>query len=342
MLPNASYGSRRMNSQEAITRSLRRTWRPSFRALGFPVAVRPGFFVFLAIALVVQRGPLGPWLAGSVAVLTVTHELGHAAVARLYGARAEIALDMFAGYTSYEPTRELSAAERAAIAIAGPLAEIVPGVLALIAMGINPLDHSAVASSDAALAIWLAGPVLGIVNLLPLLPLDGGAVVAALAEARFPRRGRRVMIWASIALTAHLCLIFLLQPGLRAGAAFTGALLVFQAMMLRSELNPRVEVPAPSPGWVAIKRLLDAGDNIRAGQYGSSLFRQGGHADVAMLVATAAVRLGELTTAMAWLQSAAIAADSSAGVLELLEHHADFAPLRDHHAFGALLLVLSE
>ncbi len=81
---------------------------------------------------------------------------------------------MLAGYTSYEPTRELTARERATIAVAGPLAEIIPGLLALTAMGVNPFDHDAIRASDAALAIWWAGPVLGVVNLLPLLPLDGG------------------------------------------------------------------------------------------------------------------------------------------------------------------------
>ncbi len=341
MLAKQPYHALRMNSGDTIARSLRRSWKPSFRALGFPIAVRPGFFVFLALALVAFRGPIGPWLAGSIAVLTITHELGHAAVARLYGARAEIALDMFAGYTAYEPSRELSARERAMIALAGPVAEILPGVLALIAMGINPLDRDAIGSSDMALAIWLAGPVLGVVNLLPVLPLDGGVVVSTVAESISPARGRRTMTWISVIVTASTTVGLLVRPELRPMAVFTAALLAFQLMLIRAEIHPGEQAAPPSPGWMAIKRLLDAGENAKAGQYGASLFRQGGHADVALLVARAATRLGELTTAMAWLQSAAIASDDSSEVLELLEHHPDFAALREHRAFGALYLVLT-
>lgn len=337
MLQKASYHESGMSTGEVV----RRSWRPGFRALGFPVRVRPGFFVFVVLALVAYRGPLGPWLAGAIAVLTVTHELGHATVARLYGARAEISLDMFAGYTSYEPSRPLSPRERATIAVAGPLAEIVPGVLALVAMGVNPLDHSAVRQSDAALAIWWAGPVLGIVNLLPLLPLDGGVILSTGAEAALPGRGHRYVQWASLAVSAMVTIGFLLNHELRPLVFFSGALLVFQLVQLRFDRHEVVTVQPPSPGWAAIDRLLQDGEYAKAGQFGATLYRQGGHADVALLVARAAARLGEFTTAMAWLQTAAIAADDPEQVVAVLVEHPDLAGVREHTAFGALHLVLT-
>ena len=55
--------------------------------------------------------------------------------------------------------------QRAAIAVAGPLAEIVPGLIALAALGANPLSINSVTASDARLAIWWSGPVLGLINL---------------------------------------------------------------------------------------------------------------------------------------------------------------------------------
>jgi len=337
MLQKASYHEPGMSTGEAV----RRSWQPGFRALGFPVKVRPGFFVFIVLALVAYRGPLGPWLAGSIAVLTIAHELGHATVAKLYGARAEIALDMFAGYTTYEPSRELSAREKATIALAGPLAEIVPGALALIAMGVNPLLPPDGAGANAARAIWWAGPVLGLVNLLPLLPLDGGVVVATIAEAISPENGRRYAQIGSITASSLITLGFLANPRLRPLAVFSAALLLFQLYQLRSDRMAVDVIEPPSPGCIAIKHLLDQGDAAKAGQYGSTLFRQGGHADVAILVARAAARLGELTTSMAWLQAAAIASERPELVVELLEGHPDFVPLREHTAFGALHLVLS-
>lgn len=322
--------------------TLRRSWQPSFRALGFPVRVRPGFFLFVVLALVAYRGPLGPWLAGSIAVLTVLHELGHATVARRFGARAEIALDLFAGYTTYEPTRELSHRERAAIALAGPLAEIIPAALLLIALGNNPLTPPGFDDPAAIKAIWWAGPALGLINLLPVVPLDGGVIVTAISERIWPERGRSYVQWASIGVTALVTVGLLADPRLRPTALFSGALLVFQLLQLRVDRLPDIARPsAPSPGWAAIRELLDRGEDIKAGQYGATLFRQGGHADVAVLVARAATRLGELTTAMAWLQAAAVASPDPDEVVAQVERDPEFAPVRDHTAFGALHLVLT-
>lgn len=139
-------------------------------------------------------GALGFWLAGALAVLTLTHELGHAATARAFGADAEIALDLMAGYTSFVPTRAMSIRERTAVILAGPMAEIVPGLVALVLLGANPLSYESVTATDARWAIWWAGPVLGLFNLVPLLPLDGGMVVATALDRFVPGRGRRIAL----------------------------------------------------------------------------------------------------------------------------------------------------
>ena len=51
---------------------------PAFRLFGFPIHVRGGFLLFLALVVFVNGGELGLWIAGSAAVLTLLHELGHA------------------------------------------------------------------------------------------------------------------------------------------------------------------------------------------------------------------------------------------------------------------------
>ena len=91
-----------------------------FRLLGFPVHVRPGFVMFMLLIVVLYSNELGLWLAGSLAVLTLIHELGHALAARRAGARAEISLDFLAGYASYVPSRPISRLEQAWISFAGP------------------------------------------------------------------------------------------------------------------------------------------------------------------------------------------------------------------------------
>ncbi|MFN5605178.1 MAG: hypothetical protein ACK49V_11590, partial [Actinomycetes bacterium] len=75
------------------------------RILGFPVQIRPGFVLFMLLIVVVNGQPMGYWLAGSVTVFTLVHELGHAVAARRTGATASISLDFLAGYASFTPTR---------------------------------------------------------------------------------------------------------------------------------------------------------------------------------------------------------------------------------------------
>ena len=119
-------------------------------------------------------------------MLTLLHELGHAVAARATGARAEISLDFLAGYASFVPTRPLKRWERAGISFAGPGIQIAVSVIILVAMGVHPL-HPGIHSSDAARALWWAGPVIGTFNLLPILPFDGGNIVLAGIERFFPK-----------------------------------------------------------------------------------------------------------------------------------------------------------
>ena len=59
--------------------------QPAFRLFGFPVHVRPGFYMFMVLVVFVNGPDLGLWLAGFIAVLTLIHELGHAFAARATG-----------------------------------------------------------------------------------------------------------------------------------------------------------------------------------------------------------------------------------------------------------------
>jgi Zn-dependent protease len=186
--------------------------KPGLRIFGFPVDIRPGFILLLALFAIIYSGQgageLGVWLACSVAVFTLLHELGHAFAARATGAQASIALDFLAGYASFVPTRPLKRWERAGISVAGPAVQIVLGTALLLAMGVNPLDYESAGKSAATLAIWWAGPLIGAVNLLPILPLDGGHIVMSGLDVLIPGRSRTVMLYVSIVLTIGAAVFF--------------------------------------------------------------------------------------------------------------------------------------
>ena len=211
------------------------------RIFGFPVQIRPGFALFMLLIVVVNGVPMGPWLAGSVAFFTLFHELGHAVAARRTGATARISLDFLAGYASFAPTRPLKRWERAGISIAGPFTQVALGCVVLLALGVNPLDHEQFAADYWSFAIWWAGPAIGVFNLIPVLPLDGGNIAAEIIDFFAPGRGRAVMTKLSPPLTAIGFVAMVLVDNLRPLAAFAAILLVLQLQTMSASSSSTPE-----------------------------------------------------------------------------------------------------
>jgi Zn-dependent protease len=275
--------------------------QPAFRLLGFPVHVRAGFLYFLVLVVFVNGVEYGTWLAGFMAVLTLLHELGHALAARATGAKAEISLDFFYGYASFVPTRKLSRLERAGISFAGPAVQIGVGVIGLLLLGVNPASIDDVNTSPATFALWWAGPMIGLFNLLPVLPFDGGNILLAGVEGVLKQRARVVMLYFSIALTIALAAFCFASPRLRGLGIFVVLPLLSQVSMVaehRSASKPktstanyfaRAEAAAwatgdvtrfvagqlPSP-WFRAKQQLDNGDTDVARQLLVSDFSEAG------------------------------------------------------------------
>ena len=203
-----------------------------FRLLGFDVRVRPGFLIFMVLIVGLHGNGFGLWLAGSIAAFTLIHEFGHAVVARHNGAKAQIALDFFVGFTSFVPHAPLSKPQRALISFAGPGVHIASSVALLAAMGVNPLDGNSYNRSDWAAAIWWAGPVIGFLNLIPVLPLDGGHIAQTGIEVVFGSRAERAMIIASLVITGAVAVWCFADEERRGFAIFIAFLLFAQFQML--------------------------------------------------------------------------------------------------------------
>jgi Zn-dependent protease len=203
-----------------------------FRVLGFDVRVRPGFVIFMVLIIGLHGNEFGLWLAGSITAFTLIHELGHAVAARRNGAQAQISLDFLAGYTSFVPTRPLSKPQRALISFAGPGIHIVSSLAVLAAMGVNPVDSDSYNRSDAAAAIWWAGPMIGLLNLVPVLPLDGGHIAQTGLEVVFGPRARRAMIIASLVITGAIAVWCFIDEERRGYAIFIAFLMFAQFQML--------------------------------------------------------------------------------------------------------------
>ena len=205
--------------------------RQSLSLFGFPLHVRPGFLLFVVLIIFLNGDEFGVWLAAALAGFTLLHELGHAVAARRAGADAQVSLDFMAGYTSYTAPRQLSQGTQAVIALSGPITHIAAGVIVLALMGANPLDEASWQRSAATQAVWWAGPAIGLFNLLPVLPLDGGNVVTSLLERVAPGSARRFMLYASVALTVGAAVWFVVAER-RTFTVFLAFLLLMQLQMV--------------------------------------------------------------------------------------------------------------
>lgn len=198
-----------------------------FRLFGFDVHVRAGFVVFLVLIAMINPSAFGLWVAGGIAVFTLLHELGHAIAARRAGADAEISLDFLAGYTSFRPRRPLTRPQQVVITAAGPVTQIVISTAVLLAMRANPLSLDSVRDSEITYAIWWAGPVIGALNLIPVLPLDGGHLVHTALEPILGKDSIRTMAIASMVITAGGAIVFYLSG--------YGGFVIFIAFLLFSQ-----------------------------------------------------------------------------------------------------------
>jgi Zn-dependent protease len=313
---------------------------PAFRLFGFPIHVRVGFLLFIALVVVTNGPELGGWIAGSAAVLILLHELGHAFAARATGAEAEISLDFLAGYASFVPVRPLKPWERAGISLAGPAVQIGVSLAVLFSMGIDPLDRNSYASSAPALAIWWTGPVMGLFNLVPVLPLDGGHVVLAALDRIIPRHSRRLMLWFSITLTVVGGISLFLHPRYNGFAYFVIFPLLVQIQMLTA--GKQQSAAQRSPVARAESNAWATGDvsAFPDGALPSPWFRAAqqldqGHAAVARDLVLADFREPHPPT---WWPPDAAPTDRIAAVAALLPRPLPTGHLLGEHTLGNVLL----
>ncbi len=214
------------------------------RLFGFPLHVGSGFWLFMGLIAFINAETLGLGgalvFAGMIAAFTLVHELGHAFAARATGARAEISLAFMMGYASFTPTRKLSRWQHVGISFAGPATQIIIGTVVYIALG-GPWPLHGLTTPQFA-ALW-AGPMIGIFNLLPVLPFDGGNILEQAVGAVFPKQARRIMLWFSAAVSVAGLIVVALNPHLAGFVIFIFLPLLTVAQMAfggRAQANQAV------------------------------------------------------------------------------------------------------
>lgn len=202
----------------------------NFRLLGIPVRVHP-FFWLIALLLGMSAGDLIGllvWIA-SLFVAILVHEYGHAMAMRSFGLQPWITLYGMGGLASYNQaraygSRPLGSTDQVLISAAGPGAGFLLG--ALIIAVIAATGHQVEFSLGGPYGFWIrmeqVGPlpvamfvryllfisiIWGMVNLLPIYPLDGGQIARELLLRLNPHDGIRQSLILSIFTAAGLAVI---------------------------------------------------------------------------------------------------------------------------------------
>lgn len=219
------------------------------------------------------------WIVGSVGAVLfyaslLAHELSHALVARRNGVKvAGITLWLFGGVSRLEGDPETPRAE-ALIAGVGPLTSFA---VAVVALGLTFLT----ADNDLAAGLfsWLfvLNISLGLFNLVPAFPLDGGRLLGAFLWWRSGNRQRGVhnavrvgRVFAFLMIAAGVLELFLGEVASGIWIAFLGWFLLSAASAEETGTNIRTllrTVPVSAamrspvvtiPDWVTIEQFLDS------------------------------------------------------------------------------------
>ncbi len=215
-----------------------------FVIAGFPIRVHPMFW--LIALLTGSSARLGPEILVWVLVLFVSilvHELGHAFAMRYFGESARVVLYGMGGLAISDYARRgRSPMTQILISAAGPVAGFaLAGLVALTIIltgGSFAFDASFPIFWDYSLGKSLKHPTAqllvwhllyvnifwGLVNLLPVFPLDGGQIARQLFVMRNPWQGLQASLWLSIFVAAGLAVW-----GFSRGSVFMGILFAMLA-----------------------------------------------------------------------------------------------------------------
>ena len=213
-----------------------------FSLFGIPVRVHPFFWLFSAMMGWVGGDPgyTMVWVA-CVFVSILVHEFGHALVLQAQGMSPEVVLHAFGGYASPQYHRRTSTWQRVGMLFAGPAAGFLLYALVRLLLSLpafrewlSPIEFDTQGKfrlRQAMSHLLFINLWWGLMNLLPVYPLDGGQMTRELLRARSPWRGVEVSLMISLVVAGLVALWFLFcSPSPQPYAAILFASMAFESL----------------------------------------------------------------------------------------------------------------
>ncbi|MBS0620008.1 MAG: site-2 protease family protein [Verrucomicrobia bacterium] len=191
-----------------------------------PITIYPLFWIFAALIGFLNSGTLIGTLVW-VAIILVSvlfHEMGHALTASLFGQKPRIELVALGGLT-YHDGQRLPLWKQFFIVFDGPLFGFI------LYLAASALTHVPALSKGMPFSILSLAAMVNlfwtIINLLPVMPLDGGQLLRIVLEKLFGVKGLRYTLIAGLLIAIGIALFFFVTKFFLVGALFS--LLAYQS-----------------------------------------------------------------------------------------------------------------
>lgn len=148
-----------------------------------PSGVPPGMTAYVVIS----------WMA-IVFISVLIHELGHALACRLFGYQPSITLESLGGHTLPNAPGPIPWSRDLVLTVAGPLFGLLLGVACWVSY--KSMEGGSLMFKDILRRGAEANFFWAVVNMLPVLPLDGGRVTSVLSMRLFGKE--RGFLWAQM------------------------------------------------------------------------------------------------------------------------------------------------
>jgi len=181
-----------------------------------PITIRPVFWIFAAlIGFLYSQSIVGTLIwVGIIFISVLFHEFGHALTAKFFGKKPRIELVALGGLTIHD-SQDLPYWKQFFITLNGPLFGFI---LALSAWGLSKV--SLFSGTWILRDLFIVNCFWTVVNLIPVLPLDGGQLLRIVLERFFGAKGDRYALMVGLICALGISFFFFIMQSFLIGALF--------------------------------------------------------------------------------------------------------------------------
>lgn len=184
-----------------------------------PISIHPLFWLIsFFIGWMWTMTLTGALLCVAIILVSVLfHEFGHALTALLFGQKTRIELAAFGGFT-YREGRKLKLWEEFLVVLNGPVAGFFLFLVAYVVYKHVPIETPALLF--AVKFTFVANLFWTVINLVPVLPLDGGHLLSIILEGIFGFKGVKMAIITGLVIAVAISIFFFALGMFLIGALF--------------------------------------------------------------------------------------------------------------------------